>query len=73
MDNEYIVTNAADSIREILKSEGMSNSELANKMGVKRQSVNQLLNRNVISMRFDSFCKVTNALGYKIILRKDVV
>jgi len=61
--------NEAQSIiREMLAREGMSQQQLANKIGMVRQSVSQMLTRG--DMRFCSFIKMTNGLGYEILCRK---
>lgn len=67
---EFKGTGAADLIREIMKEEGISQTELSERMGCVRQNVSQLLNRNEKSMRYDSFEKVVSALGYEIIVKK---
>lgn len=67
---EIIVTNPAEMIREVLEVENLSQKDLADKMGIARQNVSQALNRNRVSIRFDSFRKMADALGYEIILRK---
>lgn len=63
-------TTAAETIRCILEEEKMTQQDLADRMGTKRQNVSQLLNRNAKSMRYDSFAKTVSALGYEIILKK---
>lgn len=71
MDNtEIIGTDPAEMIRKVLELEKLSQKDLADKMGIARQNVSQMLNRNRVSIRFDSFQKMTDALGYEIILRK---
>lgn len=62
--------NAAEIIRKILKAEGVSQQELADRMGVFRQSISQMLNRESASMRFSSFQNLIKTLGYEIIVRK---
>lgn len=72
MDNmEIIGTDPAEMIRKALELEKLSQKDLADKMGIARQNVSQALNRNRVSIRFDSFQKMANALGYEIILRKN--
>ena len=63
-------TGAADTIRKIMKNEGITQSRLAESIGCTRQNVAQLLNANEISMRYDSFTKMISALGYEVIVKK---
>lgn len=67
---EIIGTDPAEMIREVLKVENLSQKDLADKMGIARQNVSQMLNRSRVSIRFDSFQKMADALGYEIVLRK---
>lgn len=67
---EIIGTDPVKIIRSILEQEGLSQQELADKMGVARQNVSQALNRNRISMRFDNFERMVSALGYEIVTRR---
>lgn len=71
MENmEIIGIDPAEMIREALEHENLSQKDLADKMGIARQNVSQMLNRDRVSIRFDSFRKMADALGYEIILRK---
>ena len=71
MSNQEVSgTDAAEIIRKILEKEELNQKELADKMGIARQNVSQMLNRNKASMRFDGFSKMVQALGYEIIVRK---
>lgn len=56
-------------IRAILAKEGISQQQLADKTGMVRQNVSQMLTRGE-GMRYSSFQKMVDALGYEIILRK---
>ncbi len=67
---EIIGTDPAEMIREVLEVENLSQTDLADKMKNVRQNVSQMLNRSRVSIRFDSFRKMADALGYEIILRK---
>lgn len=67
---EIIGTDPAEMIREVLEVENLSQKDLADKMGIARQNVSQALNRSRVSIRFDSFQKMAEALGYEIVLRK---
>ncbi len=67
---EIIGTDPVKIIRSILDHEELNQQELANKMGVARQNVSQVLNRNRFSMRFDNFERMVSALGYEVIVRK---
>lgn len=70
LEGECNGKDAAEIIRQILKRDNLSQRELADKMGITRQNVSQMLNRNAVSMRYDSFDKMVEALGYEIIVRK---
>lgn len=70
LEGECTGEDAAEIIRKMLDKEGMNQRELAEKMGITRQNVSQMLNRNKVSMRFDGFCKMVKTLGYEIIIRK---
>ena len=67
---EIKAISAEETIKRILKEEKMSQKDLADKMGVSRQNISQSLNRNVTSMRYESFIKMILALGYEIIVKK---
>lgn len=67
---EIIGIEPADAIRQILEKENLNQQRLAEKMGITRQNVSQMLNRNVVSMRYDSFYKMVKTLGYEVFIRK---
>lgn len=56
-------------IRAILVKEGLSQQQLADKAGMIRQNISQMLTRGE-GMRFSSFQKLVSALGYEVICRK---
>ena len=62
--------DAAEIIRNILEKEKINQTDLADRMGITRQNISQMLNRNKVSMRFDGFSKMVEALGYEIVVRK---
>lgn len=70
LDGETGGKNAAEVILQIMEKENVNQKELAERMGCVRQNISQMLNRGTINMRYDSFCRMANALGYEIILRK---
>lgn len=70
LKSECSGTDAAEIIRRLLEKEGLNQKELADKMGIVRQNVSQMLNRNKASMRFDGFSKMVQALGCEIVVRK---
>ena len=49
---------------------GLTQQDLADRMGITRQNISQSLNRNAKSMRYDSFSKMVTALGYEIVVKK---
>lgn len=56
-------------IRAILAKEGLNQQQLADKVGTTRQNISQMLTRGE-GMRFSSFQKMVQALGYEVICRK---
>ncbi len=70
LGNEYKGPDAAEIIRQIMEKEGVNQKILAEKAGCVRQNVSQMLNRGKVNMRYDSFYKLIDALGYEIIVRK---
>ena len=64
---------AADLIKNAIEKEGINQKILAERTGITRQNVSQMLNRGKNCMRYDSFEKLTKALGYEVILRKNSV
>lgn len=70
MENEVKLKTATETVRELLDRERMNQQQLADKMGVPRQTVSQSINRNAHGMRVDSFKKMVQALGYEVIIRK---
>lgn len=67
---EIVGTDPAEMIRAALEQEQLNQRELADKMGTVRQYVSQMLNRSRAGIRFDSFRKMAEALGYEIVIRK---
>ena len=70
LGNEHQGKNAAEIITTIMKKEGVNSTTLAERMGCARQNVSQMLTRGTVNMRYDSFCKLVEALEYEIIVRK---
>lgn len=70
LEGECSGKGAAEIIRQLLEKEGINQKELADKMGITRQNISQMLNRNTQSMRFDSFDRMATALNYEIVVRK---
>ena len=63
---------AADIVRQVLDSVGMSQKKLATKIGLKtQQSVFNILNAKQ-GMRIDNFVKIMNVLGYDVIVKNRV-
>ena len=67
---EIKAANAEETIRYILNEEKMTQQDLADRIGITRQSISQSLNRSAKSMRYDSFSKMVTALGYEIVVKK---
>lgn len=70
LEGEFGGANAAEVILQIMEKENVNQTELAARMGCVRQNVSQMLNRGTVNMRYDSFFKLADTLGYEIILRK---
>lgn len=70
LGNEYKGTDAAEIIRTIMKKEGVNQTIIAERMGCMRQNVSQMLTRGKANMRYDSFYKLAEALGYEVVVRK---
>ena len=59
-----------DVVRSVMSSDGITQMELANKLGYKTQSgVGNALSREN-GMRVDVFVKMMNAMGYDVIVRR---
>ena len=70
LEGEFNGANAAEVILRNMEKEKVNQKELAERMGCVRQNVSQMLNRGTVNMRYDSFYRMAEALGYEIILRK---
>ena len=70
LKGEFSGKSAAATIRQIMEREEVNQKELAERMGCVRQNVSQTLNRGTVNMRYDSFYRMVEALGYEILLRK---
>lgn len=70
---EVMGDGAADMIKKAIEKEGINQKILAERTGITRQNVSQMLNRGKNCMRYDSFEKLAKALGYEVILRKNSV
>ena len=68
---EVMGDGAADLIKNAIEKEGINQKILAERTGITRQNVSQMLNRGKNCMRYDSFEKLAKALGYEVILRKN--
>lgn len=63
---------ATKTVDEAMKSIGLSQKKMADKMGLKsQQAVFNMLNRKN-GMRVDNFIKMMNVLGYDVIVRNRV-
>lgn len=59
-----------DTIKFFLKRDGLSQQNLADRMGTLRQNVSQMLNRGKNDMKYSNFKKMLSVLGYEVMLRK---
>lgn len=62
--------NAAEVIRGIIENDNVKSKDIAQKLGVTRQSVSQTLNRGKGNMSYESFYRMVTALGYEIVLKE---
>lgn len=63
---------AADIVRQIMESVGVSQKKLATKIGLKtQQSVFNILNAKQ-GMRIDNFIKMMDVLGYDVMVKNRV-
>lgn len=62
--------NAAAVIMQIMEKENVKQKELAERMGCVRQNVSQMLTRGTVNMRYDSFHRMVEVLGYEVVVRK---
>lgn len=59
-----------DTVKFLLEREGLSQQNLADRMGTLRQNVSQMLNRGKNDMKYSNFKKAVSVLGYEVVLRK---
>ena len=70
IDSEVQGDTAALLIRNALEKYGITQKQIAEKVGNTRQNINQMLDRTRLGMRCDSFQKIVSAMGCDIILRR---
>lgn len=54
-----------DILKKVMVRENVSQTELASRMGVSRQTVNGMFTRNSYGIRYDSFDRALRAMGYE--------
>ena len=69
-DRVIVAGNASELIGKIMEDRGITYSELAKTMDTSRQAVQQLVTRKTNNMRVLTFVKVSDALGYDVVLVK---
>lgn len=62
--------DAAEIINKMMEKEGMTQIQLAQKMGITRQRVSRLISGN---MRYENFVRIVNAAGYDVKIEKTQV
>lgn len=62
--------DAAEIINKMMEKEGMTQIQLAQKMGITRQRVSRLISGN---MRYENFVRIVNAAGYDVKIEKKQV
>jgi len=65
---EFTGNSAREIICKVLEDEKITQKELADRLGMLRQSVNQALTSS--NMGFNMFAKMVDELGYEIVLRE---
>lgn len=59
--------DAAEIINKMMEKEGMTQIQLAQKMGITRQRVSRLISGN---MRYENFVRIVKAAGYDVKIEK---
>lgn len=62
--------DAAEIINKMMEKEGMTQIQLAQKMGITRQRVSRLISGN---MRYENFVRIVKAAGYDVKIEKTQV
>lgn len=70
MSDLRVIKSDKEAIQYVMDEEQISHAELSKKMNCHRQYIGQILNRNSSGVRFDSFMKIMNTLGYEVCIRK---
>ena len=71
LEGEVTGNGATELIQNAIDAEGINQRILADRMGMPRQNINQMLKRGKNSMRYDNFEKLAKTLGYEVVLRKN--
>ena len=53
-------------ISEIMEAKKISNTKLANDVGMSRQSLDQIMTRNPDGMKLNTFQKILETMGYEV-------
>lgn len=59
--------DATEIINKMMEEEGITQLQLAQKMGITRQRVSRLISGN---MRYENFARIVNAAGYDVKIEK---
>ena len=68
---EKIVENFIDEIVEIRKKKGITQEELARRIGTKKSNISRIENKRQLNLTFDMMAKLTNALDESIFISID--
>jgi transcriptional regulator with XRE-family HTH domain len=60
----------AGAIRQAMKEENLNQTQVADKIGASRQSVQQFIGRKSRNMRVQTMVKLAGAIGYDVVLVK---
>ena len=67
---EYRFTEPADLLKELMIEEGTNRNQIAQKIGMTRQNLYQMLNKGKKDLRVSSFIRILEGMGYEVIVRK---
>ena len=65
-----LTEDPGNEIKRIMDDEGVTQTELARRMQINRQSIQQSLTRKSKNMRVQTLLKILGSLGYDVWIRK---
>jgi len=64
------MVDGAEVVKRLMKSEKVTQTELADSIQTSRQAVSQMLNRNSDGIKLNSFQRMIEAMGYEVVIQK---